>query len=93
MSDDPRMTMLLYADLSPDEQAKLERLDNAVSGVLLGAGVTDRAIWTSATDSGHRVIRLCTGKRTLLAIGSSELLTIPDNTLLSRLQTALSRVG
>jgi hypothetical protein len=93
MRDDAKMTMLLYADLSPDEQAKLERLDNALSGVLLGAGVTDRAIWTSATETGQRVIRLCTGKRTLLAISSSELISIPDNTLLSRLQTALSRAG
>ena len=93
MSDDAKMTMLLYADLSPDEQAKLEPLDNAVSSVLLGAGVTDRAIWTSATESGQRVVRLCTGKRTLLAVSSTELITIPENTLLSRLQTALSRAG
>ena len=93
MSDDAKMTMLLYADLSPDEQAKLERLDNAVSGVLVGAGAADRAIWTSATESGQRVLRLFTGKRPLLAIDSTELVTIPDNTLLSRLQAALSRVG
>ncbi len=67
---------------------------NSVAGELVGAGITDRAMWTGATESGHRVVRLCAGRRTLLEIGSSELATMPDDTLLlSRLQTALNRAG
>jgi hypothetical protein len=93
MSGDAKMTMLLYTSLSSDEQGKLELLDNAVSAVLIGAGITDRAMWTGATESAGRVVRLCTDKRVMLEIEPGELATMPVETVLSRLHTAVNRTG
>jgi hypothetical protein len=51
MSDEAKVTMLLYSDLSPDEQRKLESLDNAIASTLIEAG-------EKAVPSGRRPLTM-----------------------------------
>ena len=89
MSDDAKVTMVLYRDLSPVEQAKLEVLDIAVARFVLDKlGRTDRPIWTSATDNGKRLVRLCLAdphSTVVMEIAADELGLISTDALLSKL--------
>jgi hypothetical protein len=93
MSDEAKVTMLLYSGLLPDEQRKLESLDNAIATTLIESGETSRAIWAAATVGGQRVVSLRQGEKTLLEITALELAGMSGETVLSRLNHSLSSPG
>jgi len=93
MSDEAKVTMLLYSGLLPDEQRKLESLDNAIATTLMEAGETSRAIWAAAILDGQRVVRLRLGEKTLLEITALELAGSSGETVLSRLKHSLDIPG
>jgi len=58
MSDDAEMTMILYSDLLPEEEAILKRMEEVVLQILLANSITIRPLWIGSTNSGKRVVQL-----------------------------------
>ena len=85
--------MVLYLDLLPEEQEKLERIDGDVfRHVLNRLGRTERPIWCSRSGDGLRYIRLCLadakGTR-VMEMTADELSEISQEALLAKLELLL----
>ena len=93
MTDEAEVTILLYQGLLAEEEAALKGLENDVVRVLLENAVTSRAVWMSRTDDNVRSVQLCvpvTPPHTVvLQLPSSEVATLSQSALLSRLRDSL----
>ncbi len=95
MSDDAEVTMILYADLLPEEENVLKRMEEDIVSVLLENSLSARPIWTGRTQTSGRIVELALAAsptpRVLLELSSSELAAISLGVLLSRLKDSIRR--
>lgn len=95
MPDDAEVTMILYADLLPEEEAVLKPMESAVIKALLANSVTARPVWTSSAESGARVVQLnVLGQpepRILLDLPADEVAALSTDELVSRLNRSITQ--
>ena len=93
-SDEAKVEMCVYGELSDEDATRLKRIDLQVGGVVLRkAGTCERPMWTSREDDQQRwFVRLTVGSgpRVLMEIPSEEARTIGDQELLQRLENGIS---
>jgi hypothetical protein len=95
MSDDAEITMILYSDLLPKEEAILKRMEEAVFRILLANSITLRPLWIGSTKSGERFVQLTipaqTEPRILLRFPADQLAALSANKLAFLLSESITQ--
>lgn len=84
------ISMTLDMGLSDDEEDKVELADAAIASALIEAGIRDRAIWSSETLDGQRVVRLRTANRVILQLTEGEMAELSAKKLVMRIKNDLA---
>jgi hypothetical protein len=84
------VSMTLNTGLTDDEEEKVERADAAIAGALIEAGITDRAVWSSESFRGKRLVRLRTASRVILDLTEAEMAKLSAESLVARLKDELA---
>ena len=89
MSNDADITMMLYANLLPEEKSVLKAMESSLLKILLAHSITARPIWTAKTTSDGRVIQLLVGEATetkmLLELPAANISNISEDDIASKL--------
>ena len=99
MSDDAKVSMVLYWDLLPKEKLTLEEIEEGVLKVLSDHDISARPMWICETDVKRRVVRLCLPAspetepepRVIFELPSSELATLSHDKLLRRINESMGQ--
>ena len=96
MSDDAKINLLFYVNLTTDEELKLEAVDsNVASLVIKTLGITTRPVWKSKDQTGTRMIQLMISDHkppTVFEIPSSELISFSSSELMHAIDQRISHV-